>query len=109
MITIKEIMEIADKKGSHFFRSSAMNFFHSEIYEDVFSTRLPNVALFITSEKRSFNDFKRVYTVRRFSVETGYVTRVGDFGDYTTLKDAKIGAKHIGMAIESIPPDTPDV
>lgn len=98
MITIKDIMEEAEKKGSHFFKQSSMNFFHSEIYEDVFKTKNPNIFLFLTSEKRCFEDVVRVFNIRRFNRETGNISTVRDFGLYTkkmhAVRDAELIAEN---------------
>lgn len=53
----------ADYQG-HFFSSDALRFFRSRIPKDGYLAPDGSI-LFITSEKRCFNDYTRVYTVRR--------------------------------------------
>ena len=72
--TIEAIKTAARVAGSHFFDASTMRFFASKTLPDVFNG--PGGIFFITSEKKCFNDYTRVFTVRRFKPEDADVITV---------------------------------
>lgn len=67
-LTIKDAKRINAEKGKHFFSKDTMRFFDSKIESDLFTNNT-----FITSEKRCFDDYTRVFAVRLFNPETGSI------------------------------------
>lgn len=57
--SIKEVKQANKELGHHFFDSDTMNFFASSV-----ETTLYKNQTFITSEKKCFDDYTRVYSVR---------------------------------------------
>ena len=83
-----DVREANRRAGLHFFDSDTMIFFSSLVESGL----LPGYR-FITSEKRCWDDYTRVYTVRQFDPGTGRVRTVGEFGQHETLEAALEAAK----------------
>ena len=78
------------KYSGHFFDSDSKRFFASRI-SDAF--RIPSVEgiVFLTSEKKCFQDSTRVWTIRKLH-QTEYgitVSTIGEFGEYATKAQAR--------------------
>lgn len=91
MRTINEIKAANRELGHHFFSRDTLRFFASRVYNDVIECA-DGACLFVTSEKRGFEDFTRVYTVRRAHV-SGNVTTASEFGKYPSRHKALIAAR----------------
>lgn len=86
-MTITTMKKRSKHMGRHFFDADSMRFFGS-----VIESEPTDDGIFITSEKDSMGivwDGKRRYTIRKFDWETGEVDDVSEFGQYTTLNEAK--------------------
>ena len=77
--TISEVKQANTNLGHHFFDRDTMRFFDSKIESTLYKNQC-----FITSEKKCFNDYNRVYAVRR-ARSNGSIETVGNllnnFGD----------------------------
>lgn len=82
-----EVMKINAEKGQFFFSEDTMNFFDSIVE----SEELINGEYFVTSEQFSYENvrMKRLYTVRKFDVETGGVDTVGEFQQFGSVEEAE--------------------
>lgn len=85
--TIKEIKEANKAIGHHFFDPETMRFFRSRILSRVYAGRY-----FITSEKKCFDDNRRVYSIR-VADETGKIDTVED--GFATAELAKKALKRL--------------
>lgn len=79
-----------DARG-HFFSADTMRFFASRVLDGVYQG--PGGVYFVTSEKRSFSDYTRVYHVRSYDPTTGAVETAKGSVDYATAAQAKQSAK----------------
>lgn len=91
MRTIDDIKEANRAAGQFFFSRETMKFFASRVYPDVIECR-DGTALFVTSEKRCFDDPVRVYTIRRAHA-SGSVTTASGFGKYPSRHKAMVAAR----------------
>ena len=69
------IYSIADVKAlhkGHFFSPDTMRFFSSRVNEAIYPTL--NKVYFITTERRSLTDERRVATIRSLDLETGSIS-----------------------------------
>ena len=83
-------------KRTHFFDASTMYFFDSKIEVPMYTNETD--CLFVTSEK--FDRIEpRLYTVRKYTHDTGDISTVGQFQQYKTLKRA---LRAIKLAIKEI-------
>ena len=82
-LTMADVIRINGDKGQHFFSSDTMKFFNSKI-----ESKLLDGRLFITSEKKCFNDYTRVYSVRRFKLKNGHIEKVSEFGEFGSKREA---------------------
>lgn len=71
---------------SHWFNAETMRYFKTRIYRRVYGRNI-----FITSEKKSFSDNSRAYTVRQLSPD-GQIKSLSEFLAYPTLARAKTAA-----------------
>lgn len=88
--SIREIIDAADKAGSHYFSADTMAWFKSKVYDDVF-----NGNVFVTSEKPPYGS--RHYSVRRAIVDSAgrfHVETIGEFGQFGSLKSAREAARN---------------
>lgn len=56
---MQEVIEANEEAGRYFFSENTMRFFDSRVESELFDNQT-----FITSEKRGFEDYRRVYAVR---------------------------------------------
>ena len=66
---IYSVEDIKRKHRKYFFSKDTMRFFNSRLISDVFPTS-NNKVIFITSEKKCFNDYSREFNVRIYDIET---------------------------------------
>ena len=85
---INQIIRDAQTRGSHFFDDSTMRFFSSRILPTIYGGKY-----FITSERDTYGDHQRAYTVR--SAVDGDINTVGKFCGWATLYAAKKEAKRL--------------
>lgn len=85
--TIDELIERNQANGKHFFDEKTLEFFDSKVETDL-EDWTETHGLFITSEKRCFEDYTRVFTVRAANLETGDVITLGTFGKMESLEEA---------------------
>lgn len=81
----RDIAQFNAEAGKHFFDADTMRFFKSRVlgvYQRVDASGQLHV-LFITSEKKCFNDFTRVYSLREMSRD-GSVTKILTVGQNTS-------------------------
>ncbi len=74
----------------HWFETDTLRFFRSRIgVEEV----VPTGMVFVSSEKNTglYADYPRLYSVRRYTHETGDISTVGEFQEHTTRAQA-VGA-----------------
>ena len=87
-LTMADIRRNNKEAGYHFFDKDSMRFFNSRI-----ETGLYKDNTFITSERYDYN-YPREYTIRR-AVDGGIkIETIGEFRQFETLEDAKIGRKN---------------
>lgn len=87
-ITMNHLIKKTQEGGSKFFDPESMEFFQTELYEEIF-----NGKYFITSEQSNSHyvwDGERRWSIRSFSIEDEKVdiNTVGDFGAYKSLEEA---------------------
>ena len=58
--TISEVRQANKDRGHHFFSRETIKFFESKVESTLYKNQC-----FITSEKKCFNDYQRVYSIRR--------------------------------------------
>lgn len=77
----------------HYFDESTMKFFSSRITS--FSKSKDGALYFITSERKGFQDYTRVFSLRKAYVKRGkiQIDTVGEFGEFETLYQAKRAMK----------------
>lgn len=80
MPTIHEIKQRNKEAGQHFFDKSAMDFFDSRIYKTTHGFH------FTTSERGPSG--VRRYSVRVIDWDSGAIETVGDFQQFSTLREA---------------------
>lgn len=90
--TIQDIINANYKNGGHFFDPESMRFFRSKVYDDVIGGRC-----FITSEQDIsyypiYHKEPREYTLRS-SDEEGNIDTIGEFGQYSSLRQVRAAAK----------------
>ena len=86
-MTIKDVKRLNNEAGYKFFARDTMRFFASRIESGLYAN-----GTFITSEKASFRDATRRYTVRRVRPDYSIAT-IGDFCGHATLTSARNAAK----------------
>lgn len=86
--SIVGVERLAERKGSHFFSPDTMRFFKSKVIYDVFPSK--NGIYFVTSEKKCFNDYTRVFSVRFIDINTGDIKTI--YKGYSTKATALTGA-----------------
>lgn len=86
-LTIEKMKMLNAEVGHCFFKPEDMKYWGSKIV-----TQPDGNQLFITSED-NFNGTKKLYTIRRFNLETYHVETVGDFQKFETLAAAKAALK----------------
>lgn len=79
--------------GHHWFSPSTMRFFGSKIYPDIVGGRY-----FISSEKDHYSNGARLYTIRMVT-DDGTIETVGDFQQYTSLRQARKALKALEVAV----------
>lgn len=86
MYKIADIKAINREKGQYFFSRNTMKFFASKVLPYVYEGK--GGIYFVTSEKMCFEDYRRVFTVRKFYPETGGITSPipEKFSNSTTAK-----------------------
>lgn len=94
MTTITEIKRRNAEAGHHFFSEDTMRFFASRVSRTTYGD------YFVTSERDTYTDSPRRYTVRWSNPENGHVETVSKFGEYDNLWLALAEAKrrHLGHA-----------
>jgi len=85
---ISQIIRDAEARGSHFFSASTMRFFSSRILPTIYGGKY-----FITSERDTYSDRPRYYTVR--SAVDGDINTMGAFCGWDTLYAAKKEAQRL--------------
>lgn len=80
--TIAEIKRLNALMGRHFFTPKTMRFFDSRVESCIYTGNF-----FITSEKKSFSNNNRKYTVRQVR-SNGTIETRGEFGDYKSFGKA---------------------
>lgn len=99
-LTIADIREANREAGLHFFEPQTMKFFHSKVVSGVYSG--PGGVFFVTSEARAISEsIGTVYTVRRFSPETG-VVKTADYGYLPSIDDARAFAKQLARTAPEV-------
>lgn len=78
--SIDDIKRINKDKGFYFFSPDTMRFFNSRVGDSVYQGI--GGIFFVTSEKYDYKS-DRKYTVREFEPESGNITTVDDFNEYT--------------------------
>jgi hypothetical protein len=99
--TVEDIRRLNEECGKFFFSTGASRFFSSRIL-DVCCPMRDGSTLFITSERRGFDDPTRVWTVRR-AFANGDIETVGEFGEHTTRAQAVSAMKSYRSIVESRP------
>lgn len=90
MKTYRNITEIkaANKAaGQHWFAPSTLRFFDSRVESKVIAG-----CYFVTSEKSCWNNYSRVYTLRKCEAD-GTIETVSKYGEFLTKKEALDEAK----------------
>lgn len=88
--TIEDIQELNETAGYYFFSPDTMRFFESKVESD-----LSDFGYFITSEKKCFQDYTRVYKVRQaaYEIKNGKIEFTGDVksiaGPFDDMSDAE--------------------
>lgn len=82
---IKELKEANKEAGYHFFSKEIMKFFASKIESNLYKNKT-----FITSEKKCFDDYTRVYSVRKANSDASIETVKTDI---KTIEEARIVAR----------------
>ena len=98
-----DLIRVYEHEGQgYFFSKDTMKFFKSRVLDFSHDDPSTNALYFITSEKKSFNDNRRVYIIRKahvFTDELGedhlYIDSIGDKFTYTTPCRAKSVLKEI--------------
>jgi hypothetical protein len=81
---VSQIIEANKEAGQFFFSANTMRFFKSRVLFGVYGGRY-----FITSEKKCFNDFTRVYSVQEIK-ENGSIDSIAKFDSiYRARKEAQ--------------------
>lgn len=80
---MKQVKEANKANGYYFFSPDTMRFFDSKIVSKLDY----NTQCFITSEKKCFEDYTRVYAVRQVDREGSINTLVRDFNSKQEAKD----------------------
>lgn len=81
----RDLAQFNAESGKHFFDRDTMRFFKSRllgVYQRVDASGQLHI-LFITSEKKCFNDFTRVYSLREMNRD-GSVTNILTVGESTS-------------------------
>ena len=90
-LTMSDVRTYNAANGGVFFSRDTMRFFASRI-----ESSLLNGLYFITSEKRCFTDYRRVYSIRRvndnFSIENIHHAK------YDNIEDARAGVRALQAA-----------
>ena len=85
--SMKNIKEMNQENGKHFFDKKSMAFFKSYIESPLYEG-----GYFVTSEQN--DPYQRLFTVRKVDFETGSIETVGEFQGHKTKKEAEL---HIGQ------------
>lgn len=88
--TVRQIREANEAVGHHWFEKDTMRFFRTRICDN---GRVYKGKYFVTSEKSSFRDDTRLYSVRQVA-EDGKVSTV-EFQKYKTRQAAINAAKRL--------------
>ena len=79
---ITEVKQANKALGHYFFSADTMSFFASKV-----ESELSRNQLFITSEKKCFEDYTRVYSVRRANSDGSISTLVQDLASLESAQD----------------------
>lgn len=91
--TISEVRKANKEAGQHFFDADAMRFFASAVESQLYKNQT-----FITSEKRCFEDYTRVYSVRLAKPNASIETL---FNNLESLSEARSLARNFkGEGVE---------
>lgn len=88
------VSDIEREALGYFFSKDTMRFFRSRVLQDVYQG--PGGVYFVTSEKACFDDYKRVFTVRKYDPIERLVSTAGDFAQLTKYKAIK-AAKQLAL------------
>lgn len=88
LIHVRYLKECNAFYGHHFFDADTLRFFSTRLSEIVIGASR-TCALFVTSERNTWGNHPRKYTVRKIDHATGDVTDVSEFQEYKTLAAAK--------------------
>ena len=94
-VTTQDIRREHSAAGFHFFDQAAMRFFSSRVLPTVHTDG--HRLLFVTSERDTWIDAPRRYTVREFDPTTAEIITHG-FQQYPTAADAHAAARDIPAA-----------
>lgn len=78
------------KTKGHWFDKDTMQFFQCRLSETLYYSPIERRIYFVSSEKqKSFTfDYNRQYTARVYNVDTGEISELGEFGQYSTGQQA---------------------
>lgn len=90
-------------RGSHYFDRDTMRFFASRLIGQPEQSENGRFAVFVTSEKRCFDDPTRTYNVRTYDVESGHVDTAGGFCECLSRSTAIRRQARILAAYNALP------
>lgn len=84
---------------THWFDRDTKRFFNSRLGFNVYRTANPFFWLFVTSERNSWGNHPRLYSVRSYDSRTREVDTVGEFQGYNSSAGANRAARRIAQTI----------
>lgn len=93
--TVRDVREAHQGVGRHFFDRDTMRFFRSRICAQ---GRVYGGRFFVTSEKKCFDDYRRVYQVREVTPDGADIETRGQYG---SVGAAITAAKRMSKALPS--------
>lgn len=93
LIDINHIIDINKRKGFRFFSDSNMKAFSSRVSQNAIVCGI--FGYFVSSERDTYTDQPRLYTIRKINLVTGEVKDVSEFQEYSTLKRASSAMKKV--------------
>jgi hypothetical protein len=83
------------QNGGYFFEPSSMRFFSSRVHSDLYGG-----CVFVTSERNTYSNNPRAYTVRMIT-SSGHIETIGDFQGFSSRYGAHAYAKAVGDEIKA--------
>lgn len=83
-MNLEQFKKLNKQVGNHWFSEGALNFFNSKIHDFDEDT-----GFFISSEQGPTSGCERRYSLRRAEFETGKVSTIGKFQEFSSIYQAR--------------------